>query len=66
ENAFSYTDTPFGTIERPVEDPHINDWQAQGWREEPTAIFPMLTYVNSHGPGSSWTVISKGMKEYQL
>lgn len=49
-----------------MEDPHINDWQAQGWREEPTAIFPMLTYVNSHGPGSSWTVISKGMKEYQL
>lgn len=66
QNAFSYTDTPFGTIERPVEDPHINDWQAQGWREQPTAIFPMLTYVNSHGPGSSWTVISKGMKEYQL
>lgn len=66
QNAFSYADTPFGTIERPVEDPHINDWQAQGWREEPTAIFPMLTYVNSHGPGSSWTVFSKGMKEYQL
>lgn len=65
-NNFSYTDTPFGTIKRAVEDRHINDWKELGWREEPTAIFPMLTYVNSHAENSSWTVFSKGMKEYQF
>ncbi|MGM0169080.1 mannosylglycerate hydrolase [Enterococcus sp. AZ135] len=65
-NAFSYTDTPFGTIKRAVEDRHIDDWKELGWREEPTAIFPMLTYVNSHDSGSSWTVFSKGIKEYQF
>lgn len=66
QNAFSYTDTPFGTIKRAVEDPHIDDWQKLGWREEPTAIFPMLTYVNSHGATASWTLFSKGIKEYQF
>lgn len=65
-NNFSFTDTPFGTIKRAVEDRHINDWKELGWREEPTAIFPMLTYVNSHAENSSWTVFSKGMKEYQF
>ena len=66
ENDFSYTDTPFGTVRRQVEDPHIHDWKELGWREEPTAIFPMLTYVNSHNSNSSWTVFSKGIKEYQF
>lgn len=66
QNEFSYTDTPFGTIKREVEDRHIKDWQALGWREEPTAIFPMLSYVNSHNESSSWTVFAKGMKEYQF
>ncbi|MGG5314535.1 glycoside hydrolase family 38 C-terminal domain-containing protein [Enterococcus sp. AZ072] len=66
QNKFSYTDTPFGTIEREVEDQHIVDWQELGWREEPTAIFPMLSYVNSHNEASSWTVFTKGMKEYQF
>ncbi|MBO0453911.1 glycoside hydrolase family 38 C-terminal domain-containing protein [Candidatus Enterococcus murrayae] len=66
KNDFSYTDTPFGTIKRAVVDRHIDDWRELGWREEPTAIFPMLTYVNSHTPTSSWTVFSKGIKEYQF
>ena len=66
QNAFSYSDTPFGTVKRAVEDPHIDDWQQLGWREEPTAIFPMLTYVNSHDATTSWTVFSKGIKEYQF
>ena len=35
----SYADTGFGYIERPVVDPHLKDWQAIGYHEEPTAIF---------------------------
>ncbi|MBP2097510.1 glycoside hydrolase family 38 C-terminal domain-containing protein [Enterococcus rivorum] len=66
ENQFSYTDTPFGTIKRVVEDPHINDWKALNWREEPTTIFPMLHYVNTHNHEKSVTLFTKGIKEYQL
>ncbi|WP_099224182.1 glycoside hydrolase family 38 C-terminal domain-containing protein [Listeria costaricensis] len=66
ENHFSHTDTPFGTIKRVAEDPHLHNWKALGWREEPTAIFPMLHYVNTHDEDSSWTIFAKGMKEYQL
>lgn len=65
-NQYSYTDTPFGTIQRVAEDPHIHDWQELKWREEPTAIFPMLHYVNTHNQEKSVTVFAKGIKEYQL
>jgi mannosylglycerate hydrolase len=66
KNDYSYTDTPFGTVERIIEDPHIHDWKEFGLREEPTTIFPMLHYVNTHDKKGSMTVFSKGIKEYQL
>lgn len=65
-NKYSYTNTPFGTIQREVVDPYLDKWQELGWREEPTAIFPMLNYVNVHNDKSNLTVFSKGIKEYQL
>lgn len=66
ENSFSYADTPFGVAKRTVEDPHLKDWRELNWKEEPTAIFPMLHYVNTHNEKQSLTVFSKGMKEYQI
>jgi mannosylglycerate hydrolase len=65
-NQYSYTDTPFGTIQREAEDPHLKDWQEIGWREEPTSIYPMLKWVNVHDSNESWTIFAKGIKEYQL
>ncbi|ETY72881.1 alpha-mannosidase [Lactiplantibacillus fabifermentans T30PCM01] len=62
----SFADTSFGYIKRPVVDEHLHDWQALGWKEEPTAIFPMLHYVNIHDNQNSWTVMSKGIKEYEI
>lgn len=66
ENDVSHTDTPFGTITRPVKDEFLENWRELGWREEPTAIFPMLHYVNAHNSEKSLTVMAKGIKEYQF
>ncbi|MCF1684758.1 alpha-mannosidase [Tetragenococcus halophilus] len=66
ENSFSYADTPFGVAKRTVEDPHLKVWREMNWKEEPTAIFPMLHYVNTHNEEQSLTVFSKGIKEYQI
>lgn len=65
-NHVSYADTAFGYIKRPVIDPHLNDWKEIGLHEEPTAIFPMLHYVNLHDEHRSTTVLAKGIKEYQI
>lgn len=65
-NKYSYADTGFGYIKRPIRDPHLQDWKEIGWHEEPTAIYPMLHYVNLHDSHSSTTIYAKGIKEYQI
>jgi mannosylglycerate hydrolase len=62
----SYTDSPFGTAERPVVDPHLANWQAQGYHEEPTALRPFLHFVNTHNETASWTFLGLGEKDCQL
>lgn len=63
---YSYADTPFNTIQRPVEDLHLNDWQEIGYKEEPTSMRPMIHFANTHNDESSWTFIGKGAKDFQL
>lgn len=63
---YSTADTPFGTIQRKVVDPNLDKWKELGWREEPTAIYPFLNYVNAEDDTSSYTVLAKGIKEYQF
>lgn len=62
----SYADTLFGIVERNNNDPHIHDWRELGWKEEPTEIYPMIHYANTRDLETSWTVMSKGIKEYQV
>lgn len=62
----SYADTAFGLIKRSLVDSHLKDWQTIGWHEEPSAIYPMLHYVNTHDTQNSWSIFAKGIKEYQL
>ncbi|MDO4670475.1 MAG: glycoside hydrolase family 38 C-terminal domain-containing protein [Aerococcus sp.] len=62
----SYTDTPFGYIERPIGDPHLYDWQLIGYREEPTALRPFLHFANTHDRQCSVSVIGYGEKECEI
>ena len=62
----SYADTPFGILERPMNDSHLDDWQEIGYREEPTSIRPMIHYANLHDEQNSWTVLANGTKAYQM
>ncbi|MFD1899531.1 glycoside hydrolase family 38 C-terminal domain-containing protein [Enterococcus termitis] len=66
QSVSSYADTLFGIVERKNQDPHIQDWRTLGWKEEPTEIYPMIHYANIHDELASWTVMSKGIKEYQI
>ncbi|WP_121640768.1 glycoside hydrolase family 38 C-terminal domain-containing protein [Virgibacillus sp. Bac330] len=62
----SIADTPFGTISRPVTDPNFKHWQEKGWKEEPTGIYPMLSFVQLHDQQKSVTAFTKGIKEYEI
>lgn len=62
----SYADTAFGYIERPVVDKNIHDWKEKGLHEEPSSIFPMLHWTNIHNENTGLTLMTKGIKEYQV
>ena len=62
----SFSDTPFGYIERPVYQPEMDNWQELDWNEEPTGIYPMLNMVNLHNDDLSVTALTKGIKEYEI
>ncbi|MBM7598913.1 mannosylglycerate hydrolase [Virgibacillus halotolerans] len=62
----SIADTPFGTIARPKIDPNLGFWKKNGWKEEPSGIYPMLNFVNLHDEQKSISAFSKGVKEYEV
>ncbi|WP_413538566.1 glycoside hydrolase family 38 C-terminal domain-containing protein [Enterococcus malodoratus] len=64
--AYSYADTQFGVIERPVEDTHLHDWREIGYKEEPTSMRPMIHFANIHDEQSSWSFLTRGTKDFQV
>lgn len=66
ESEFSTSDTPFGIIDRPIEEKYLKDWQARGYKEEPTSMRPMIHFANLHDAKTSWSFLSKGTKDFQV
>ena len=66
ETEFSTSDTPFGIIDRPIEEKYLKDWQARGYKEEPTSMRPMIHFANLHDAKTSWSFLSKGTKDFQV
>ncbi|MGL6120083.1 MAG: glycoside hydrolase family 38 C-terminal domain-containing protein, partial [Fusobacteriaceae bacterium] len=62
----SIADTPFGTIERLNTPETINCWRELGWKEEPSPIYPFLNFVALKNKDISTSVLSKGIKEYEI
>ena len=63
---YSYADTPFGIIDRPVEEEKLATWKEIGYKEEPTSLRPMIHFANTHSDETSWTFLGKGAKVFQL
>ncbi len=62
----SITDTPMGIIKRDNTPKHIDDWRELNWKEEPSPIYPMLHFVSLNDTKSSATIMTKGIKEYEI
>lgn len=62
----SWSDTPFGVVQRDNVPTRLKDWREAGWKEEPSPIYPMLHFANLHDENNSLTLFSKGGKEYEV
>lgn len=63
---YSTSDTPFGIIDRPINDLHLNDWRESGYKEEPTGMRPFIHLANLHDAEQSWTFLTRGTKDFQV
>ncbi|MFM2484709.1 glycoside hydrolase family 38 N-terminal domain-containing protein [Celerinatantimonas yamalensis] len=62
----SIADTPFGCVQRANHHPLMDNWQKQGWKEEPSAIYPLIHHVSFVDHSKSLTLYACGIKEYQV
>lgn len=58
----SVQDTPFGMVERPMNDEHLADWREIGYKEEPTSLHPFIHLTNFHDEHYSYTFYGLGEK----
>ncbi|MCI1859141.1 MAG: mannosylglycerate hydrolase [Sporolactobacillus sp.] len=66
QSKLSVCDNQFGSIKRPVVDPHLKVWQKEGWEERPDGIYPMLSYVGLHDDRHGFAVLTDSTREYEI
>ncbi|MGR5063825.1 glycoside hydrolase family 38 N-terminal domain-containing protein [Photobacterium sp. DNB22_13_2] len=66
ETSTNWSDTPFGVVERENVPKRLHDWREKGWKEEPSPIYPMLHLANLHDQSYSLSLLTKGIKEYEV
>lgn len=62
----SFADQQFGIISRKNELPELKSWQIEGWQEKPVSIYPMQSFVDLNDGDYGFSVITKGIKEYEI
>lgn len=62
----SFADQQFGMISRKNELSELKSWQMEGWQEKPVSIYPMQSFVDLNDGTYGFSVITKGIKEYEI
>lgn len=60
------TDTQFGSLSRPVSDPAMANWQAQGWKEAPVPVWNFLNYAVLQQGRHGLALFTQGLREVEI
>ena len=60
------TDTQFGSLSRPVSDPAMENWQAQGWKEAPVPVWNFLNYAVLQQGQHGLALFTQGLREVEI
>ncbi|ADO49336.1 mannosylglycerate hydrolase [[Enterobacter] lignolyticus] len=60
------TDTQFGSLSRPVSDPAMENWQAQGWKEAPVPVWNFLNYAVLQQGRHGLALFTQGLREVEI
>ncbi len=66
KNQSSFVDTPFGFVEREIEQKELKNWKSLGWYEEPTGLYPFINTIITKQEQKELAILTDGIKEYQF
>jgi mannosylglycerate hydrolase len=62
----SYADQGYSLIERPTENPRMDIWREEGYKEAPVPIYTVEQFAGVESEQGSLTAYTKGIKEYEV
>ncbi len=62
----SISDTHYGFVHRPIIQNEMNTWKQDGWYEEPTGIYPVISTVIAKDEEKQISFLLNGIKEYEF
>lgn len=60
------SDTQFGSISRPVQDPAMENWQEEGWKEAPVPVWNLLNYAVLRERRNGLALFTEGLREFEV
>ncbi|WP_407220323.1 mannosylglycerate hydrolase [Enterobacter sp. CPE_E1214] len=60
------SDTQFGSITRPVQDPAMENWQEEGWKEAPVPVWNLLNYAVLREGRNGLALFTEGLREFEV
>ncbi len=59
-------DNQFGLITRPTNDPEMENWQADGWKEAPVPVYQLMNFAALENPQGGLALMSNGLREFEV
>lgn len=59
-------DTQFGTVTRAAQDPAMQNWQEEGWKEAPVPVWNLLNYAVLQEKRNGLALFTEGLREFEV
>ncbi|KXF83586.1 mannosylglycerate hydrolase [Enterovibrio coralii] len=59
-------DNQFGLITRQTNDPEMENWEAEGWKEAPVPVYQLMNFAAVENPQGGMALMTNGLREFEV
>lgn len=59
-------DNQFGLITRPTNDPAMDVWEQEGWKEAPVPVYQLMNFAAVENNTGGMAIMSNGLREFEV
>ncbi|OEE59792.1 alpha-mannosidase [Enterovibrio norvegicus FF-454] len=59
-------DNQFGLITRPTNDPEMENWEADGWKEAPVPVYQLMNVAALENSKGGMAIMTNGLREFEV